>query len=44
MTCTAVILSASTSTQNFLGASLPERSRFGSSFLALGRGSGRKAF
>jgi hypothetical protein len=44
MICAAVILSASTSAQNFLRTSLPERLRLGSSFLALGQGSGRKAF
>lgn len=44
MTCTALILNASTSAQNFLRISLPKRLRLGSSFLALGQGHGRKAF
>ncbi len=44
MTCTAVILIASTSAQIFLVANLPKRSRCGNSFLAFGQGSGRKAF
>ena len=38
-----VILNASASTQIFLGASLPQRSRCGNSFLALGQGIRRKA-
>ncbi len=44
MTYTTMILNASTSPRNFLVAILPKRSRCGNSFLALGRGGGRKAF
>ncbi len=44
MICTALILSASTSAQSFLGTTLPKRSRCGSPFLAFGQGVSRKAF
>ena len=43
MICAALILSASTSAQSFLDASLPTRSRGGISVLAFGQGSRRKA-
>ena len=44
MICAAFILSASTSIQSDLGASLPKRSRCGNSFPAFGQGSRRKAY